>query len=167
MISARDDVDAYGVVTDPSIRHLAFDRLGGGENTYLELGSATHRWLGGAVVLSAAPEATPRPRPLAADDGPGAPGSRRRKAGAGRDDMAPEGEDEDAIADRKARVKTRAEQAEAGSRALTQSALGVASFEVVSVAFLDAWLRNQPAAHGWLTDSAPKWLQDGDRIKHR
>ena len=28
MISARDDVDAYGVVTDPAIRHLAFDRLG-------------------------------------------------------------------------------------------------------------------------------------------
>lgn len=167
MISARDDVDAYGVVTDPSIRHLAFDRLGAGDNTYFELGTATHRWLGGAVVLAAVPEATPRQRPIAGDDGPVGPGGRRRKAGPGRDDMAPETEDEDSVAERKARAASRAEQALARSRALTQSALSVVSFEAVSVAYLDAWLRDRPAARVWLTDGASRWLQDGDRLKHR
>ena len=167
MISARDDVDAYGVVTDAAVRRLAFDRLGSGDDTYFELGSATHRWLGGAVVLSAVPEATPRPRPLAADEGPAGPGGRGRNAGHGHDEMAPEREDAESVADRKARAASRAERVAAASRTLTQSALTVVSFEAVTIAYLDAWLRDRPAARDWLTKSAPRWLQDGDRLKHR
>jgi hypothetical protein len=167
MISSRDDVDAYGVVTDTAIRHLAFDRLGAGDNYYLELASATHRWLGGAVVLTASPENTPRARSVLADDEAPGPGGRRQKPPSGRDDMAPQGEEDETPAARKARQDARLELAQARSRALTHSALSVASFEAVSVAFLDARLRGQAAARAWLTESAPHWLQDGDRLKHR
>lgn len=167
MISARDDVDAYGVVSDIAIRHLAYDRLGAGDNYYLELASATHRWLGGAVVLTAPPESTPRQRPVAGDDAAPGPGGRRQKPPSGRDDMAPQGEDEDTPADRKARLASRIEQVQARSRALTQSALSVVSFETVSIAFLDATLRGNAAARTWLAEGASHWLQDGDRLKHR
>jgi len=167
MISSRDDVDAYGVVTDPSIRHLAFDRMVGGDSTYFELGSATHRWLAGAVVSSAAAEAAPRPRMMFDEGEHGSPVGRRGKQGSGRDDMAPESEDEESATDRKARVASVADQTAARSRTLTQSALSVASFEAVSVAYLDAWVRNQSAARTWLNEGAPLWLQNGDRLKHR
>jgi hypothetical protein len=165
MISSRDDEDAYGVVTDPLIRHLAFDRLAGTDDYYFELGAATHRWLGGAVVLADAPENTPRPRAIMSDEA--AQGGRRRKPGAARDSMAPEGDDEDSPAEKKARIASRADLIAARSRALTQSALSVTSFEAVSTAFLDAYLRRLPGAHAWLADAAPQWLQDGDRLKHR
>ncbi len=81
--------------------------------------------------------------------------------------MAPEGENEESAAERKARAASHAEQLAARSRALTQSALSVVSFEAVSVAFLDAWLRERPAARDWLTNGAAHWLQNGDRLKHR
>jgi hypothetical protein len=167
MISARDDVDAYGVVSDPSVRHRAFDRLGSGDNYYFELASATHRWLGGAVVLTAAPEYTPRPRPIAADDAAPGPGGRRQKPASGRDDMAPQGDEEESPADKKTRLASRTELVQARGRALTQSALGVASFEAISIAFFDAYLREQSTARTWLTQGAPRWLQNGDRLKHR
>jgi hypothetical protein len=167
MISSLDDVDAYGVVTDTAIRHLAFDRLGGTDAYYFELGAATHRWLGGAVVLADAPEATPRPRSIMADEGsPGQPG-RRRRPGSARDDMAPESADEDSAAEKKARMASREQLLAARSRVLTESALSVVSFEAVSVAFLDATARQLPAAQTWLAQSAAHWMQDGDRLKHR
>jgi len=167
MISAVDDVDAYGVVTDPAIRHLAFDRLVGVDDYYFELGVATHRWLGGAVVLADAPEATPRARPMMSDEVSGGQNRGRRKPGSARDDMAPQGDDEDTAAEKKARTASRLDMLAARSRALTQSALSVTSFEAVSLAFLDAYVRDLPAAHAWLGETAPHWLQDGDRLKHR
>ncbi len=172
MISARDDVDAYGLVTDATQRRQAFDRLGPGEAWYLELGAVSHRWLAGEMLSTAGAEGPHRPPgPVRADgDGP----ERRRKgplavpgAAGARDSMAPEGEDEDGPVDKKAMQAARLEMAAARSRALTHAGLSVASFEAVSLAFLDATVRQQPAARAWLGESAGKWLQDGDRLKHR
>ena len=166
MISARDDIDTYGVVTDPRVRHLAFDRLGPGLSYFLELGHATHRWLGGDTSLLGGGDAARRVAPS-----PGAPngGSQRRRRGPGaagenRDGMAPESDDEDPVSEKAAKA-AHAEQEAARSRALTQAALDMASFESVSIAFLDANVRQQAAARAWLQDRAPHWLNNGDRLK--
>ncbi|SPE26549.1 exported hypothetical protein [Burkholderiales bacterium] len=166
MISARDDVDAYGVIKDPSLRRLAFDRLGDGDNYYFELGSATHRWLGGTIGPAASGEPAPRHAPAPFNEG-----DRKNKRGgtaAPRDAMAPGGDDEETSPDKSAsNAALRAELVKARSRALTHEALSEVSFAAVSVAFLDAYLRRQAAARAWLAAAAPKWLQEGDRLKHR
>ena len=168
MISARDDVDAYGVVSDPAIRHLAFDRLGPGEHYYFELGSVTHRWLEGDIQSALAPDAARRAAPGSWHDAPQGPGDRRRRGGDARDSMAPESDEEDAAnsAEKKARLQARAGQEAVRARSLTQAARSVASFEAVSTAFLDAYVRRQPTARTWLLESAGSWLQNGDRLKH-
>jgi hypothetical protein len=62
---------------------------------------------------------------------------------------------------------SRAEAEKARGRAMTHVALSEVSFTAISLAFLDAYVREEPRARSWLTNSAAKWLQDGDRLKHR
>jgi len=168
MISGRDDVDAYGVVTDPRERHLAFDRLGPGPSYFLELGHANHRWLGGDTSPLGGGETARRPAPPPGEPGGGTQRRRRGPGGGGenRDGMAPESDDEDPASEKAAKA-VHAEQEVVRSRALTQSALDMASFESVSIAFLDASVRQQAAARAWLQDRAPLWLKNGDRLKQR
>lgn len=164
MISARDDVDAYGVITDASLRRLAFDRLGPGDDYYLELASATHRWLAGVVRAPEGGEQRGTRRAAFRPDDPAA----RRAPGSARDSMAPGGEEDDSSPDKAAKNTARLAQIEKErSRVLTNAALSEVSFAAVSIAFLDANVRQQAGARSWLSDAAPKWLQDGDRLKHR
>ena len=170
MISAREDIDSYGVITESALRHLAFDRLGKGDNFYLELAHASHRWLAGVVEAPVTGDATPahRAAPVAgeAEHGP------RRGGNAQRDAMAPgEGDDDDPLQEKSSRAlaaqaAARLALAKSLSLAMTQAALSEVSFETVSIAFLDAQLRAQPSARFWLDETAVRWLQSGDRLKH-
>jgi len=166
MISAREDVDAYGVVSDPSVRHLAFDRLGKGDNFYLELDNASHRWLSGATVPAPLGE-PPARRPAGAA---GADGERGRKRGAGgpqHDNMAPGDDEDDPLQEKGARADAvRAELEKSRKRDLTHIALSEVSFAAVSIAFFDGYVRAQSPARAWLGESAGHWLQAGDRLKH-
>jgi hypothetical protein len=163
MISARDDIDAYGVITDTTLRRLAFDRLGNGDDYYLELGSATHRWLCGLVEPPAGEATTHRTTAFENDRA----GKRGLKGGQA-DTMAPVGDEDDQTQDKRARnAASRAEAEKARGRAMTHVALSEVSFTAISLAFLDAYVREEPRARSWLTNSAAKWLQDGDRLKHR
>ena len=167
MVSSRDDVDAYGVVTSVTLRHAAFDRLSGGDDYFLELAATSHRWLSGVAPSQSNAEAAQRPRPAFADETP----SQRARSKSGGDNVAP-GEYEDLAPDLAAKqAATRAERdaqlAKARSRQLTQQAMSEVGFEDVSVAFFDANLRRDARARGWLADAAPAWLQNGDRLKHR
>jgi hypothetical protein len=88
------------------------------------------------------------------------------------DGVAPMGDDEDQPPGASAKLAaTRAEReaqlAAARSRQLTHAAKSEVGFEDVSVAFLDAYLRQDGRARNWLLVSAGAWLQDGDRLKHR
>lgn len=166
MISSADDVDAYGVVTDVAVRHAAFDRLASGDDYYLELQSASHRWLGGisADQLNS-PEAIARRTPTFREPGAGA----KRPLASGSDGIAPE-EDltPEASAQLAASRKEREIQlAQARSRQLTRVAMNAVGFEDVSIAFLDAYARQDARARAWLRESAAAWLQNGDRLKHR
>ena len=168
MVSAHDDVDAYGVTTDISLRHLAFDRLSSGDDYFFELGAASHRWLSGlAATQQGIAEAVQR-RPAFIDETP----NKRGRGGATRDNVAPLGDDEDQPPEASAALAaTRAERdaqlARTRSRLLTHAALSEVGFEDVTVAFLDAYLRQDGHAQSWLLGSAANWLQNGDRLKHR
>ncbi|SPJ16935.1 hypothetical protein SBBP2_2290001 [Burkholderiales bacterium] len=82
--------------------------------------------------------------------------------------MAPVGDEDDQTQDKRARnAASRAEAEKARGRAMTHVALSEVSFTAISLAFLDAYVREEPRARSWLTNSAAKWLQDGDRLKHR
>lgn len=165
MISSADDIDADGIITDTSLRRLAFDRLGQGDDYYFEMATASHRWLGGAITPAAAAE------PAHHAAAPLGSGDRKGKRGGGsatRDAVAPDTEEDDTLPDKSAHTAAaRAELEKARSRAMTQEALTGVSFAVVSTAFFDAYVRQQSAAHSWLTSAAAKWLQNGDRLKHR
>lgn len=165
MISSPDDIDADGVITDASLRRLAFDRLGQGDNYYFELGSATHRWLEGVVLPTASAEPAARhTAPLPNADRK----SRRGGAASARDAMAPESDEDESAQDKSATSATaRAQLAKARSRAMTQEALSEVSLAAVSTAFFDAYVRRQGSARSWLAGPAGKWLQNGDRLKHR
>jgi hypothetical protein len=170
MVSARDDIDAYGVITDVSLRHLAFDRLGTGDDYFFELGTASHRWLGGVTGSSSSTEVTGRRISGFEDEAPNRRG--RGTHGNAHDGVAPMGDDEDLPPDASAKLAaTRAERdaqaAKARSRQLTHAAKSEVGFEDISIAFFDAYLRQDARAHSWLLTSASAWLQDGDRLKHR
>lgn len=168
MVSSADDVDAYGVITDPAVRRLAYDRLGAGEAHYLELGSAAHRWLSGHALSSSGIDQPPAHRPAMMEDE--AMERRRRHIPAqpdASDTMAP-GDDEDMTPAKRAQMTASREQmVKARSRVLTHAALSEVSLGDVSLAFLDDHLRAQAAAGAWLGSAAPKWLQTGDRLKSR
>jgi hypothetical protein len=165
MISARDDVDAYGVITDVGLRHQAFDALVSGDDFYLELNSATHRWLEGVTTDLNSPDTVAR-RPPAPRD---ANGTTRPVPTGDTDGVAPEDDvSPDVTAKMAASRKEREIQAaNARSRLLTRAAMSEVGVEDVSVAFLDATVRQDTRARAWLIDGAPAWLQNGDRLKHR
>jgi len=163
MISSRDDVDAYGVITDVALRHQAFDRLAGGDDYYLEFASASHRWLAGVAPAAAAEAPVHRASP-ARQSGP-------PNRGAGADRLAPAEDDELSPEARARAVAGRAErEAQAArllGRQLTQLEMSEIGFEDVTLAFFDAHLRQDPRAGRWLAEQAADWLKNGDRIKHR
>jgi hypothetical protein len=164
MISARDDVDAYGVVGDAAIRHRAFDEIGAGdEDYYFELGGASHRWLSGVPAAPAYEPVARRAAPLPSESADGRRGQHGDALPGDEDDLSPA-----AAAKLKAsRIERETQQANLRSRQLTQAALAQVSFQDISLAFLDAYVRRDAAARAWLRDTAPHWLQDGDRLKHR
>ena len=166
MISSADDIDADGIITDTSLRRLAFDRLGNGNDYYFELASATHRWLGGAITPPAATE--PAHRPAGSLAGTERRAKQRGGGSGARDAVAPDSEEDDTLPDKNAHTPAaRAEAAKARSRAMTQEALSEVSFHAVTAAFLDAYVRGQIPARAWVENTAAKWLQNGDRLKHR
>ncbi len=167
MISSADDIDADGIITDTSLRRVAFDRLGQGDDYYFELASATHRWLGGVISPASATE--PAHHPAAPPSSGERKGKQRGSGSASRDAVAPDSEEDDTSPDKSTPTPAaaRAELEKARSRALTQEALSEVSFATITTVFLDAYVRQQSAAHSWLASSAAKWLRSGDRLKHR
>ncbi len=165
MISSSQDTDAYGVVTDPSVRRLAFDQLGEGDDFYLELAAVSHRWLSG--YPPAAPAASGAPaRPMFQQALEGRNRGPQQK-GQPRDSMAPGGEEEETPEEKSAHNASLVQQVEMHSRALTHLARSEITLEDVSIAFFDGTLRQQQTARSWLGTAAAQWLQSGDRLKHR
>jgi len=172
MISGPNDADAYGIVTDPSVRRLAFARLGPDRNGtssdyYLEMQYATHRWLGG-LSAGLAGFGEPAPKHSAPPPVLQGQGGVRDHQGQDKDDVSPGGDDDESTPEKKAqREAARAELIRTRSRDLTRLAIGEVRFRAVTVAFLDAYVRGKEEAQTWLNQTAPGWLSDSDRLKRR
>lgn len=166
MISSLDDRDPYGIVQRIDLRHKAFDGLSSGNDYYLELNAADHHWLAG-LPTAESPEALPPQRAPLRDDAQGNRRGKGRKEGA-----APEFEDDDPLGDAdksKAvnRAEREAEMIRARNAQLTRQGEAQASVELVSAAFLAAYLRSDNEARNWLDAGAAAWLRNGDQLKHR
>jgi hypothetical protein len=166
MISSLDDIDPYGIVQRIDARHQAFDELVSGNDYYLELAAASHRWLAG-VTASQVTEPVAAPRAAFTDESPMMRWRKGRK-----DTGAPDLEDDEALPDQeKIKATTRAEReaefARLRSEQLTRLAQSEVSVEQVSTAFLDAYVKADRGARDWLDQRAPMWLLNGDRLKHR
>jgi hypothetical protein len=166
VISSQQDLDEAGLVTEVAQRRRAFDSFARhGGDAYLELGSASHRWLAGL-------EGPPPPLPMPDEGREDSAGARRERSNARTRAPAPEMLEEDQTPEQR-RVqgeRLRAElrdRAQMRQQAMTAEALRAVSFATITRTYLDASLGGQAAALDWLRERAANWLAAPDRIKLR
>lgn len=164
MVSSPNDVDAYGVVADPALRRIAFERATPGDAYFLELSPVSHRWLAGiAADQLNSPEAIARRTPVFREPGV----DNRGRDFRAESHLAPVIDDEPPVLPDSAgltRAQRDAQLAEARNRQLTRRATNEVRFEEVSVAFFDAYVRSDPRARAWLRESAAAWVEGGGRL---
>jgi dienelactone hydrolase len=152
-VSGRNDVDGYGLSPEPLSRRSAFDALAGPARFLLWLTDGTHRQVGGELVAEPTIEAVPT-----------RPTHPRRPNGPGDED------DEDALLSRGDRGAStsgtsRAAWVAGSSQLMTQRAIGLATVRAVTIAFLDAFLRDEAPAREWLQGQAPRWVAPGAMLR--
>jgi dienelactone hydrolase len=146
-VTGPSDVDPTGLVPTGS-RTIAFDLMPAGEKFELELRAVSHAMLSGAIEADRGAQREERANGRAA--GPRGGRSRQRSDSSDIDRDASEGNARPGSERAHAREQL---PASAGKEECD------AAIQVVSVAFLDASLRRQPAAERWLDEQVPQWLQ--------
>lgn len=151
LVSSRRDTNPTGLIESPGLRTQAFEQLPSGQadKFLLLLETASHAALAGGTALEL-------------DDfggggnssrkGQGQEGGRKRGGGGGGRGGGGGGASKDG------QDGTPRHVAAPAARGDAQLASGVAT-EGVSIAFLDATLRERPAARQWLQNDALGWLQ--------
>jgi hypothetical protein len=147
-ITGPSDVDPTGYVATRS-RSIAFDLMPAGGKFELELAGVSHAMLSGAIEVER--KATHEER--ASGSAPARrDGRSRQRSGSGGDVERSSGEGTQGTGT--GRDHAREHEAAADCRAECDAAI-----QVVSVAFLDASLRNGPTARRWLEEQVPQWLE--------
>jgi dienelactone hydrolase len=149
-VSGRNDIDGYGLSAEPLARRSAFDALAGPARFLLWLTDGSHRQVGGELVAEPTIDAPPRQ-----------PTHQRRQSAA---DEA----DEEAFLFRGESATTgtsRAAWVSGSSQLMTQRAIGLATVRAVTIAFLDAYLRDEAPAREWLQGQAPHWVEPGAMLR--
>lgn len=172
-ITGTEDVDPYGIVDSPHTRQAPFGYMPPGDKYLLVIEDGTHQLLAGGNRLLAAAEDANGPagnapggdgqREPSGGMGRGGPGGGR--GGMGRGGPVPgggrggmEGGPGGASGDRPDGAKFR-RSAGAGSQRQT------VIVERVSVAFLDAAVKDDPVAREWLARDAVRWSDPLARLK--
>ena len=141
-VTSDADADPLGLVSGAHARRTAFDLMQGPDKFLLSLQGPTHAELGGEVEHKASRSGSAGAKPTSDT------GQRRRKGNkrSSPDDAAtPRGDDADD-----------GESAAALSPAALQSRMAAA--QAVSIAFLDAYVRDAPRARQWLDGAAAQSL---------
>jgi hypothetical protein len=150
-ITGPSDVDPTGFVATGS-RTIAFDLMPSGDKFELELAEVTHSMLSGGIE---AEHRAPREDRASGRAAGQRDGRARQRSNGGGDIDGTERTGTD-------RPHEREQTATAGCRAECDAAI-----QVVSVAFLDATLRNRPVAQRWLEEQVPQWLEHLGTWKRR
>jgi predicted dienelactone hydrolase len=154
-ITGMQDVDAYGLIESARLRTQPFQLMPPGDKYLVSLALGSHGLIGGAdpaPVSAQLPDVRRTERPNRGDEPtPDRRGRKRQSSAAA--DPDPSSEPDDA-AGGQAPGRSRASRSEL----LTRQALSSASVRIVTTAFLDAYLRGDPAARSWLNQRARQWL---------
>ncbi len=159
-VTSDGDRDSLGLVETPSTRFLPFDRMPGPNKFLLSVQGVRHSGLGGAIH-AANERSNAGVEPTAATEGPGKPGSGAgapRQRGAGRTESGQSGH------------PGRGRPAAPGDASVprvsaTELELSIVAAQTISVAFLDAYVHDNPGAREWLNSEARAWL--GSRAELR
>lgn len=147
-VTSTDDTDPYGLVGSAAVRQAPYQYMPPGQKYLLLLSSASHSLLAGKAAAGAErPDGKGGERPGASreadGDGGGVYGSRRRRgdrAGA------------------RSGGSAASSPPQRGQAVLPR--LEITDVRHVSVAFLDATVKNDPVAWEWLAKDAQRWLGD-------
>lgn len=144
-VTSNADGDPLGLTDGSAQRTMPFDRMRGSDKYLLTLRDVSHARLAGSVSAT-----TPEPAAKRAGAADGGDLGRRRGTG----QRMNREESEEARADRPRAVEL------AVVRTLSANALQmrVLAAQAVSTAFLDASLKDDSRARGWLENDAPRWL---------
>jgi hypothetical protein len=170
MISGTDDGDPFGIVS-PAARLKPWELLPPGEKYFLVLSGGTHAVLAGSGMIPRGEGSTER-APGSGDKSQSTNRKSKRGGGGTSGSPAPElrlAEDDDHRShadDSGTNVK--------GGGARRRVAIGgvqsfnirhIADVQVVTTAFLDGVLKNQPAARKWLAGDAANWIGDSGVLR--
>ena len=138
-VTSAEDTDAYGLVTSASVRRAPFQYMPPGHKYLLVLAGAPHSLISGRE----SPDTASAQRDAGASGGGS---SSRGSRGSGRRGMRDRGD---------------AGPGSAGSSSSTVNwKMELADAKVVSVAFLDATVKDDSVAREWLSKDAQRWLGD-------
>jgi predicted dienelactone hydrolase len=151
LITGSEDRDPYGLVDSPSTRQAPFKFMPSGDKYLLVVEDGTHRLLAGSNQPPDAEEAMPSRPP---DGESGFPG--REPPGGGRGPMG----GRPGAGDRSGPPRQTGRRP-IGGGGQHQSVV----VERVSIAFLDAVMKNDPVAREWLTRDARRWIDPAARLE--
>ncbi|HUN93097.1 MAG TPA: hypothetical protein VMU33_13660 [Burkholderiaceae bacterium] len=158
-VGGRNESTVYGAAAQGSARDDAFEALPRNGSALLLLADGTHRQIAGEVVAEP---------PVDADEDRRIPAARAQRSQRDSVEEAAQREAEmrALLGERDGRSGADAGAvAAARSLTMTQRALGVAAIRTVTTAYLDAVVRDEPAARDWLRNAAGPWLGPVARLR--
>jgi predicted dienelactone hydrolase len=139
-VTSGEDTDAYGLVTSPSVRRAPFRYMPAGDKYLLMLAGAPHSLMSGREV----PETSTTEAARGSDGGTGSGEQRSRGGMRGRRGGGQRGGSNET-------------PSAAGSPSINWK-MELTDVKSVSVAFLDATVKDDPVAREWLHKDAQRWL---------
>ena len=167
-ITSDIDADPLGLVSGPALRLAPFEGMPGPDKYLLSLQGLAHARLSGSAALPG--EVSARSQPLRASDG-SAEGAddailRPPPGGSGGGSQRRRGGSTPAEAARAAPTRERPGAADTGQ---SETALQLRQLAVqgISIAFLDAYLKDDLPAREWLQTDARRWLAPAGELRHK
>jgi len=155
-ITGDADGDALGLVAEPGLRRAPFDAMPASGKYLLLLSGLAHAPLSGNAPRLSVEGELDAIEAAAGDDRRDAPGSHQRRGGNGPASRADRPADPRPVG-----------VGDGGSLSPTAVQLRLTAAQQVSTAFLDAYVKDDPRARGWLLDEAGRWLVGLAQWQHK
>lgn len=160
-VTSDDDWDSLGLVTAPSLRRAPFEYMPAGGKYLLAMSRLPHSAMGGENVQESGDE------PQQAESYESGSQGRSQGGGHGGHHLGDHGGHGNASGEAGGGRQQRSGSSGSTTLSLTARAIGMAAIQVVSTAFLDAYVKQDPIAQEWLDKDARRWLGDSGEIRKR
>lgn len=146
LVTSDEDVDPYGLMTTASVRRATFQYLPAGKKFLLVLSGAPHSLLSGMRQPQMVGGVLPRG---------GGTADRQERNSDGEDNQH----------SRRSKARQALQTLPAGATPAKSWATQLANVAAVSTAYLDAVIKDDPAAVAWLAHDAKPWLGDDGELQ--